>query len=50
MIKINFASGFFRYIPYKEMRVLITNNHVIDQKILNKKKLIIYIEEDEKEK
>ena len=32
------------------MRILITNNHVIDQKILNKKKLIIYIEEDEKEK
>ena len=46
-----YATGFFCYIPSKELRVLITNNHFINQDFLNnQKKLVIYIEEDEIEK
>ena len=46
-----YATGFFCYIPSKELRVLITNNHVINKDFLNnKKELVIYIEEDEVEK
>ena len=44
------ASGFFCYIPSKEMKVLITNNHVINQTFLdNENKLIFSIEIDKKE-
>ena len=46
-----FATGFFCYIPSKEMKVLITNNHVINQDFLNSQKnLVIYFEKDEVEK
>ena len=46
----SYASGFFCYIPSKERRVLITNNHVINEDFLNKKKeLIIYIMDEGKE-
>ena len=47
------GTGFFCYIPSKNIRVFITNNHVIDQEYLNKEKeLRIYYEERgvEKEK
>ena len=48
---LDYATGFFCYIPSKEMTVLITNNHVIDDNFLSSsKELIIYIMEDEKEK
>ena len=44
------ASGFFCYIPSKKMKVLITNNHVINQTFLdNENKLIFSIEIDKKE-
>ena len=46
----NCGTGFFCYFPSKQMRVLITNNHIIDQNILNKEEeLIIYLEENEKQ-
>ena len=48
--KINFANGIFCYIPSKEMKVFITNNHVIDQKYLDNKKEIKYIIEDSNNK
>lgn len=42
-----YATGFFAYIPSKEIRVLITNNHVIDKKFLEKEReLKIYIVDD----
>ena len=48
---LGYATGFFCYIPSKEMTVLITNNHVIDENILREsKELFIYIVENEKEK
>ena len=45
------GTGFFCYIPSKNIRVFITNNHVIDQEFLNKEKeLRIYYEEKREEK
>jgi len=44
--KINFVNGIFCYIPSKEMKVFITNNHVIDQKYLDNKTEIKYIIEN----
>ena len=44
--KQNFGTGFFCHIASKEIRVLITNNHIIDNNFLAKEKeLIIYFEE-----
>ena len=44
------GSGFFCYIPSKKMKVLITNNHLIDQDFLNKgKKIKFSIEIDGKQ-
>ena len=40
--KINQATGFFCNIPQKEIKVLITNNHVIDEDYLNKENRIVY--------
>ena len=46
----SFGTGFFCYIPSKEIRVLITNNHIIDENFINnEKELIIYLEADEKQ-
>jgi len=46
----NFGTGFFCYFPIREIRVLITNNHNIDQNFLdNEKELIIYLEENGKQ-
>ena len=46
----SYAIGFFFYIPSEERRVLITNNYVINEDFLNKKKeLIIYIMDEGKE-
>lgn len=46
-----YSTGFFCYIPSKEIRVLIANNHAINQDFLNnQKKLVIYIEKNEVEK
>ena len=48
--RLSYASGFFCFIPSKEMTVLITNNHFIDDNFLrDSKELIIYIVEDEKQ-
>ena len=48
--KENCGTGFFCYLPSKQMRVLITNNHIIDQNFLDKEeKLTIYLEEKEKQ-
>ena len=48
---LGYATGFFCYIPSKEMTVLITNHHVIEENFLrDSKELFIYIVEDEKEK
>jgi len=48
--KENFGTGFFCYFPLKQMRVLITNNHIIDQNFLDKEEeLIIYLEEKKKQ-
>jgi len=42
-----YATGFFAYIPSKEIRVLITNNHIINKEFLVKEKeLKIYIVND----
>ena len=53
-LKNNFpfsATGFFCYIPSKNIRVFITNNHVIDQNFLdNEKELRIYYEVKKEEK
>lgn len=43
---LRFATGFFCYIPSKEVIVLITNYHVIDNNYLSKNKEIKYIIED----
>ena len=44
------GSGFFCDIPSKQLKVLITNNHVIDQNFLdNEKKLVYSIEIEGKE-
>jgi len=49
--KLSFGTGLFCYIPSKEIRVLITNNHIIDNNFLEKEKeLIIYFEEKEYQK
>ena len=48
-----YATGFFCYIPSKDIRVFISNNHVIDQKFLDsEKELRLYYEDKgiEKEK
>ena len=43
--EINLGSGFFCYIPSKEIRVQITNNHIIDNNYLkNEKEIKYYIE------
>ena len=42
----NFASGFFCYIPSKEMTIFITNNHAIDQNYLENKTEINYLIEN----
>ena len=48
---IECGTGFFCYIPSKDMRVLITNYHNIDDEFLNnEKKLRLYIVENEIEK
>jgi hypothetical protein len=48
---LEFANGFFCYIPSKEMRVFITNNHVIDQNYLdNKTEIKCIIENNDNEK
>jgi len=48
---IIFANGFFCYIPSKEMKVFITNNHVIDQNYLdNKSEIKFLIENNDNEK
>ena len=36
------GTGFFCYIPSNKMKVLITNNHVLDQDFLNKTKIFNY--------
>ena len=42
-----YTTGFFAYIPSKEIRVLITNNHVINKEFLEKEKeLKVYIVND----
>lgn len=43
--KISFGTGFFCYIPPKQMMVLITNNHVIDDKYLKDNKNITFFRE-----
>ena len=45
------GTGFFCYIPSKDIRVFITNYHVIDDNFLeNEKEIAIYYEEGMKEK
>ena len=47
------GNGFFTKIPFhsKLLPVLITNNHIIDQNdIINNIKIIIYLNNDKKEK
>ena len=36
----NYGTGFFCYIKSKNIKVLLTNNHVLDQNILDKKKTL----------
>ena len=44
------GTGFFCNIPSKDIKVLITNNHILDLEFLNKEeKLIIFIEKEKKE-
>jgi hypothetical protein len=44
------GTGFFCDIPSKEIKVLLTNNHIIDEKFLiNQKKLMFSIEINGKE-
>ena len=40
------GAGFFCYIPSKEIRILITNNHIINEDYLKDEKEIICIFED----
>jgi V8-like Glu-specific endopeptidase len=48
--KLKYGTGFFCNIKQKNMKVIITNNHIIDKEFLNKeKRLNIKIEEEEKE-
>ena len=48
--KIKAGTGFFCVIQEKKIKVLITNNHIIDEKFLeNEKKLSYEVEEKEKE-
>jgi hypothetical protein len=49
--KQSFGTGFFCYIPSKEIKVLITNKHIIDNNFLAKEKeLKIYFKEKEYQK
>ena len=44
------GTGFFCNIPSKDIKVLVTNNHVLDKEFLNKEnKLTIFIEDEKKE-
>jgi surface protein len=46
----HFGTGFFCYIPSREIRVLITNNHVVNEDFLRKsKELKMYLEFNEKQ-
>ena len=48
---IGSGTGFLCFIPSKEIRVFITNHHIIDQNFLNKhKELKLYYEDDGEEK
>ena len=40
------GTGFFCYIPSKEIRILITNNHIINEDYLKDEKELICIFED----
>ena len=44
------GTGFFCNIKEKNIKIFVTNNHVLDQEFLNKeKKLIVFIDEEKKE-
>jgi protein-tyrosine phosphatase len=48
--KFKSGTGFFYDIPEKKIKILLTNNHLINKKFLeNEKKLTYEIEEEEKE-
>ena len=40
--KIKHGTGFFCNIPHKEIKVLITNNHIIDEDYLYKENRLVY--------
>jgi len=48
--KLITGTGFFCNIPSKNIKIFMTNNHILNEEFLNKeKKLNIYIEEEKKE-
>ena len=42
LTKVKTGTGFFYIIPEKQIKVLITNNHVIDEEYLNKENRLVY--------
>ena len=49
-IVLKTGTGFFCKIPSKNIKIFVTNNHVLNQEFLNtQKNLIIFIEEEKKE-
>ena len=42
LTKVKTGTGFFCNIPEKQIKALITNNHVIDEEYLNKENRLVY--------